>query len=844
MTRHALLRIFIIFSPFIACLLLSPKPARADTLRPAQSQVELIDLTEARPESDRGEVILRAQMLKPKKLKKQEKLRPFSLVSTPISQAVTSVNIPTDSAAANDDDEIILTEVNTEISQAAPLPEVDESDNGNRLRINVTGTRTPRPIQITPANVTVIDLDEADRQRIFDISDLIRYEPGISVQNNLQFGSQGFNIRGIDGNRVLIQVDGIRLPSALQSGSQSVVGQGFNVGRDYFDLEILKTAEIIRGPASTLYGSDALGGAVSYFTLDPSSLLDAAGTDSATALSSNFNSENNGFVNTFVQAGRFDNLDMLLAYTRRDSGETANLGDDQNNSRNNILGRFVYRLSDESALDFTAEYFENTSDTTTSDENLPLISSSTTGFTEQIDTTRSRFSLAYKYENEEQSSFLNFGQARLYFQDASTTENNERTFLPFNPRTMQLGSPAVRVSENRFTDRVLGGDIQLRSDFDWGASAHQLTYGVDVSNTFNARPRDRTQIDLATGAQTQTAIPDNFPSKDFPDSNTFRIGVYLQDEIEIERSRLSIIPGLRYDYYSLSVTSDEDFERNGAVAAEFNDGALSPNLALVYQPTDELSFYSRYSRGFRAPLYSEVNSGFTNQIFGYRTLPNPELDAETSNSFEVGVRGAYPQLDFGLTGFYNRYDNFIDFQLVDTEQVNGRPFSVFQNVNIDNAETYGLEANAEYRFSKQPHGFSLLSALSWTVGNNLTIDEPLSTVDPIEAVVGLRYRAPQDKWGAELVTTLAGTARGQGFEAEPGQDPFVPGGFSVFDLIGYYQINSDITFNLGLFNLFDSTYVQYSDARFLDANESLFNQRRNRFEQPGFNVSAGVSWRF
>ncbi|MEM6597280.1 MAG: TonB-dependent hemoglobin/transferrin/lactoferrin family receptor [Cyanobacteria bacterium P01_C01_bin.69] len=730
------------------------------------------------------------------------------------------------------------------VPTSAPILAQSQDEGGARIRINVTGTRTPRPIQITPANVTVFETEDLDLQRIFGLEELIRYEPGVSVQNNLQFGAQGFNIRGIDGNRILLQVDGIRLPPAFQSGSASVVGQGFNVGRDYFDLEILRTAEIIRGPASTLYGSDALGGAVSYFTLEPTSLLDAAGVNSASAVSSNFNSDDNGFVSTVVQAGRLGDLDALVAYTRRDSSESVNLGDDQENDRNNILGRFVYRLDDASSLDFTAEYFGNRSDTTTSDENLALISGTTTAFTEQIDTERSRFSLAYKYDDEDSASFLNFGQARVYFQDAETTENNERTFQSFDFTTFSPGPPALRVSENRFTDRVFGGDVQLRSDFDWGNTEHQLTYGLDISNTFNARPRDRTQIDIATGVQTQTAIPDNFPTKDFPDSNTFRIGLYLQDEIEIPSARVSIIPGLRYDYYNLSVDSDEDFERNGAVAADFNDGALSPNLAVVYQPTDEVSLYGRYSRGFRAPLYNEVNSGFTNQIFGYRTLPNPDLNAETSNSFEIGVRGTYPQFDFGLTGFYNRYNDFIDFQLVDTEQINGRPFSVFQNVNINEAETYGVEANAEYRFSPESYGFSLLGSVAWTLGNDLTSGQPLSTVDPIEAVLGLRYRAPEERWGAELITTLVGTARGDGFEAEPGQEAFVPGGYGVFDLIGYYRLDSGIAFNLGLFNLLDSDYVQYSDVRFLDANEPLFDLRRDRFEQPGFNVSAGVSWSF
>ncbi|MEO1180769.1 MAG: TonB-dependent receptor plug domain-containing protein, partial [Cyanobacteria bacterium J06636_28] len=155
----------------------------------------------------------------------------------------------------------------TEIAQAETADDTTVDDDG-LLRITVTGTRTPRTIQAAPATVTVIDADDVNRLLIRDISDLIRYEPGVSVRNNLQFGLQDFNIRGIEGNRILIQVDDIRLPSAFQFGDAVTPGQGFNLGRDFFDTEILRTAEILRGPASTLYGSDALGGTVSYFTLD------------------------------------------------------------------------------------------------------------------------------------------------------------------------------------------------------------------------------------------------------------------------------------------------------------------------------------------------------------------------------------------------------------------------------------------------------------------------------------------------------------------------------------------------------------------------------------------------
>ena len=170
---------------------------------------------------------------------------------------------------------------------------------------------------------------------------------------------------------------------------------------------------------------------------------------------------------------------------------------------------------------------------------------------------------------------------------------------------------------------------------------------------------------------------------------------------------------------------------------------------MLYNATrPELSVYGQYARGFRAPLYSEINSGFTNitgRFFKYQTIPNPDLQPETSNSFEVGIRGRYPQFDFGLTGFYNTYNNFIEtFQpagircLVDadpcptfspalggTAQVN-----VFQTQNISDARIFGVELGTEYRFSPNPDGFSLLGSLAWVQGDDLTRDEPLRSVDP------------------------------------------------------------------------------------------------------------------
>ncbi|MCB1805030.1 MAG: TonB-dependent receptor plug domain-containing protein, partial [Candidatus Competibacteraceae bacterium] len=100
-----------------------------------------------------------------------------------------------------------------------------------------------------------------------DISDLVRYEPGVTVDNSGRFGLTGFRIRGIGGDRVLTTIDGIRIADEFSFGPFQ------DSNRDFIDLDALKAVEIIRGPASALYGSDAIGGVVSFLTKDPEDYL-------------------------------------------------------------------------------------------------------------------------------------------------------------------------------------------------------------------------------------------------------------------------------------------------------------------------------------------------------------------------------------------------------------------------------------------------------------------------------------------------------------------------------------------------------------------------------------------
>ena len=126
--------------------------------------------------------------------------------------------------------------------------------------VAVTATRVEENVKDVPATISVIDAQQIDRGLVQNIQNLFRYEPGVSVNTDPnRFGASSINIRGLEGNRVLIQVDGVRAPSLFTFG----VGPFNTSTRNMVDLDSMKRVEVLRGPASTLYGSDALGGVVS-----------------------------------------------------------------------------------------------------------------------------------------------------------------------------------------------------------------------------------------------------------------------------------------------------------------------------------------------------------------------------------------------------------------------------------------------------------------------------------------------------------------------------------------------------------------------------------------------------
>ena len=192
---------------------------------------------------------------------------------------------------------VIPATISIALPVTADINSANTKYDSDSLEITVTGTRNEKFVDDVPASIKVIDLKDAKIRGASELKDVLRYETGVSVEEIKKGGyapgaaSEGnINIRGLDRNRVLFLQDGIRLPADFGDSLSYKYGRG-----DYVDFNTLKSVEILKGPGSTLYGSDALGGILSYRSIEAKDLLDA-GESFSVEIPVNYTGYNSGKV--------------------------------------------------------------------------------------------------------------------------------------------------------------------------------------------------------------------------------------------------------------------------------------------------------------------------------------------------------------------------------------------------------------------------------------------------------------------------------------------------------------------------------------------------------------------
>ncbi len=704
----------------------------------------------------------------------------------------------------------------------------------------VSGSRQEQAADDLPLSYDVINASTLSNQQSRTLREALQDLPNASVKRSpARFsvggttasagrdGNVGINIRGLGGNRVLLMTDGVRMP-------RSYAYRTTTFDREYLSLELLKRIEVVRGPASALYGSDGMAGLVNFITHEPADFLVSKEGDAPKTLggrvAAGWSGDDNGHTLAGTVAGKTnDRLQWMLTATTRGAHAVDNLGtnDEPNTNRtrpnpqddrdNAVLGKIVLRPHSTQRHVFTFEHVEKKSDVDLLSSRNPLPLRGTPAqiagaiVDEYSSRSMERDRLTWDARFGLGADWADHVRTVIAFQDAQSRQvgTSVRNTLP------------LRVRDNSYAERTWQAGLQADKILRSGGWAHKITYGLD---------HVRSDItNLYTGLA--PLPPEVFPLKRFPDTRETTSALYVQDESV--HGNWSLTPGLRYDHFALDVTSQAGFYPPAKQPGQSLSGsALSPKIGVLYRATPQWSLFGQYSAGFRAPDASQINGYYENMAEQVIIIPNPDLKPEKSRGFEVGVRGRLDRLSLDVAAFTSNYSNLI----MDTVLIRGTGTAadprIFQTINTERARIHGFEVKGQYDWGRMAGG-RLATPFSYgkARGVNRATGMPINSVDPAQLALGLKYDTVA--WGLRLDMRHHAAKTAKDIDSAssvklPNTQFTIPSA-TTLDVSMQWRLRKDLRLNLAVHNLTNRKYWIWPDVYGLAASSTT----NDAYTQPG-----------
>jgi hemoglobin/transferrin/lactoferrin receptor protein len=673
-----------------------------------------------------------------------------------------------------------------------------------------------------------------DNKLIDSIEDLGRTEEaGVSYNRS----TRSINIRGLEGPRVLTTIDGIRVPYLAD------VVRGASGGADSFDFNALSALDLTRG-ADPLLGSGALGGVLALRTLDPEDLLPGEksvgvltkhGYDSTddSWFTSNAAAVRVGETYVLVQGGYRGGHEVDSQGTIDTLGSTRTEPNPLDYDQYDILAKLHQHVEGGHRFGITGEIFRRDEDIDTRTSQAANGNYRAGNYFSGETVERERLALTYDYLSPEWgASWLDEASAVLYYQ------NVERHSTIDAYRSTSLVGPYTR--DNSLAEESFGFNGHVTGDAQTGIVSHRLTFGTELraatttqysAGSDNCRRPYTGAFSVCNNLHTNQA--------DTPEVDSQLVGLFAEDEMGLNDGRLRVTPGLRFDWYEETPQLTADFERSSAYAGTLppgsSDTALSPKILVEYDLLPELTAYAQWSMGFRAPTVSELYSRF-GAVGTYLRAGNPELEAERSNGFDVGLKLETADYGAHVNVFRTEYENFIDVvQLAPScfvEPLNCNRLypqgGISSYRNIPDARISGVELGGHVRFLDY---WTARGSLAYAEGRNLTDDTYLDSVPPLTAILGLGYARLE--WGGEVSTKLAA-------RRDKVDDGFEAPGYGVVDVTAWYAPEALPGFKLagGVFNVFDKTYYDAVNVPDSPSQPDLY------YSEPGRSFKLNLTYQF
>lgn len=711
-----------------------------------------------------------------------------------------------------------------------------------------------------------------DKQMVSDESDLVRYDPGISVVEGGRSGSNGFTIRGVDKDRVAINADGLAQAESRSSEAfQELFGAygNFNANRNTSEPENFSEVTINKGADSLKSGSGALGGAVNYKTKSASDYVSEE-KPYHLGIKGGYIGRNSQKFSSITAAGTWLGLDALMVYTRRFGKETKNNSDaadtvitDNKQSWNpnagstnygsrgvarskpdpqdwvnkSTLFKLGYNFNDKNRIGWI--YEDSRTDRTTT-ELSNMWAANWKG--EALGDTRSRQDISYRkrigFEYKNQLDQGPWDSLNLRY-DRQTIDMSTWTWdLPTDYASNGVNSDVYHMFRNiRQKNTQFGADAEKQIDFSKLVWAMQ--YGLGGSQNDNGNRDHSYWVRLydpkyqTSNNQELTMLVESSSKNRFAYwNNTFQFG---------DSSQYRLNAGLRYDNSSSKAKDNPNYTPaiRGQIpylGSERKHSGFSYGLGLDWKFTPHLNLLAKYSTGFRAPTSDETWLLFPHPDFYLKA--NPNLKAETAKNFELGLAGSGKAGNFKFSGFQTRYRNFIELTYMGVSSDNPNspnyaPISdgtalvsspVWQNQNRSSAWAKGLEFNGTWNLDSigLPQGTHAGVNVSYIKGKAKQTngqETPINALSPWSAVYNLGYDAPSKRWGinAYLTHTAAKKPSDTVHSSDDLNNPWPfakhSKAYTLFDLTGYVNLGKYFTLRAGAYNIGNKKYYTWESLR-------------------------------
>ena len=742
-----------------------------------------------------------------------------------------------------------------------------------------------------PAAVERVNLNRIKQEMIRDNKDLVRYSTDVGLSDSGRH-QKGFAVRGVEGNRVGVSIDGVNLPDSEENSLYARYGN-FNSSRLSIDPELVRNIEIVKGADSFNTGSGALGGGVNYQTLQGRDLL-LDDRQFGVMMKNGYSTRNREWTNTLGFGVSNDRVDAALLYSQRRGHETESAGnrgyavegegsganirgsargipDPSKHKYHNFLGKIAYQINDNHRIGASLNGQQGHNYTVEESYNLTASS-----WREADDVNRRRNANLF-YEWTPDSNWLSSLKVDFDYQKTKVAAVNHKGSFPMDYSTWtrnynqkdldEIYNRSMDTQFKRFTLRLDSHPLQL------GGGRHRLSFKTFASRRdFENLNRDDYYF---SGRVVRTTSSIQHPVK------TTNYGFSLSDQIQWN-DVFSSRAGIRYDHTKMTPQelNAECHACDKTPPAANTYKGWSGFVGLAAQLNQAWRVGYDITSGYRVPNASEVY--FTYNHGSGNWLPNPNLKAERSTTHTLSLqgRGEKGMLDANL--YQSNYRNFLsEEQKLTTSGTPGcteenayygicsDPYTEkleWQMQNIDKARIRGIELTGRLNVDKVasfvPEGWKLFGSLGYAK-SKLSGDNSLLSTQPLKVIAGIDYESPSEKWGVFSRLTYLGAKKvkdaqytvyenkgwGTPLQKKVQDYPWLNKSAYVFDMYGFYKPAKNLTLRAGVYNVFNRKYTTWDSLRGLYSYSTTNSVDRDgkgldRYRAPGRNYAVSLEWKF